>query len=594
MTAKAYKSRRVCANALLMTAAMATMVGCRSTAVAPTLSTYPTPALEALDIKYQIKQPELAIVEVAAPRTDRSELPTATWDLTLDEAIRIALSNAEVLRSLGATVITNPQAAAGPFDPAIQATDPLFGVQAALSQFDAQLTSNLVYTKNDDVFNNPVLGGGAAEVRDDIAKSTWGLRKTNGYGTQFTGQNNVQHSNSTNPSLLFPSSWTAAWEGTVRQPLMQGRGAVFNQIAGPTGQPGFRYSNGVALSKVNQQISIAQFERNVRNMVREITDSYWQLSLAHERLEATKRVRDIGLATWQAAKARFDQGLPGGGADQEALARVQYLQFQSQILNEVSGNPSSGQTGILQAEANLRRLCGLPQSDDRFLRPIDKPFMAPVTYDWPYLASQATNTRSEVREQLMRIKQREMQLIASRNFLMPRLDALATYRANGFGDDLIGGGSARFSSALKDMASNDHGEAEFGLAYDYPVGLRRAHAAVKNAQLLLCREKAVLEEQQEQILFEVGNAVRALYKSQADLEIQYQRMQAAQAAAQARDAAFQADTITIDQLLESHQRLLEAERAYFDALLAIQQSHTKLSFESGQLLNDYAIALSEE
>ena len=117
---------------------------------------------------------------------------------------------------------------------------------------------------------------------------------------------------------------------------------------------------------------------------------------------------------------------------------------------------------------------------------------------------------------------------------------------------------------------------------------------MKNAELLLCREKAVLEEQQEQILFEVGNAVRALYKSQADLEIQYQRMQAAQAAAQARDAAFQADTVTIDQLLESHQRLLEAERGYFDALLAIQQSHTKLSFESGQLLNDYAIALSEE
>lgn len=575
-------------------AAIHPLCGCRTSSRAPILANYQAPSLDELNLKYSVQQPELTIIDVAAPRTDRTEVPTATWDITLDEAIRLALSNAEVLRSLGATVINNPQGVAGPFDPAIQASDPLFGIQAALSQFDAQLTSNLLYTKNDDVFNNPVLGGGAAEVRDDVAKSSWGLRKTNGFGTQFNVQNNVQHSNSTNPALLFPSSWTAAWEGTVRQPLMQGRGALFNQIAGPTGQPGFRYSNGVALSKVNQEISIVQFERNVRNMVREITDSYWQLSLAYERLQATQRVRDLGLATWQAAKARLDQGLPGGGADQEALAHAQYLQFQSQYLAEVSGSSTTGQAGILQAEANLRRLLGLPQSDERFLRPADPPFMAPVTYDWPYLASRATSTRSEVREQLTRIKQREMQLIASRNFLLPRLDAIATYRANGFGDDLIGGGSARFSSALKDMASNDHGEAEFGLAYDYPIGLRRAHAAVRNAELLLHRERAVLDEQQEQILFEVGNAVRALYKSQADFDLQTQRMQAAQAAVDARAAAYQADTITMDQLLESHQRLLEAERAYFDALLAIQQAHTKLSFESGQLLSDNAIALSQD
>ena len=587
MTAKANRKRRILACLALA------ILGCRANTRAPTFTNANLPALSELDIKYATQPTEFETAPVAAPRTDRTEVPQVTWDMSLDEAIRIALGNAEVLRSLGATIITNPQSASGAFDPAIQSSDPLFGTQAALSQFDTQLTSNFLYSKNDDVFNNRVLGGGATEVRDDVGKGTWGLRKTNGFGTQFSVQSNVQHSNSTNPALLFPSSWTSSWEGTVRQPLMQGRGVVFNQIAGPNGQPGFRYSNGVALAKVNQEISIVQFERNVRNMVREITDSYWQLSLAYERVEATKRVRDLGLATWQAAKARFDQGLSGGGADQEALARVQYLQFQAQVLNDISGSPTAGQAGILQAEANLRRLLGLPQSDDRFIRPIDPPSIAPVTYDWPYLASRASSTRSEVREQLVRVKQREMQLIASRNFLMPRLDLIGTYRANGFGDDLIGGGSRRFASAAKDMASNDHGEAEFGVAYDYPIGMRRAHAAVRNAELLLSRERAVLDEQQAQILFEVGNALRALYKAQADFDLQTLRLQAARAAVEARQAAYQADTITMDQLLESHQRLLESERAYFDALLAIQQSHTELSFESGQLLSDSSVLLAE-
>lgn len=90
--------------------------------------------------------------------------------------------------------------------------------------------------------------------------------------------------NSSNPSLLFPDSWNTLWEGTVRQPLLQGRGVEFNQIAGPNGRPGLRNSRGVVISKINHEISIAQFEAGLRNMVLEIIDAYWQLDLAYERM----------------------------------------------------------------------------------------------------------------------------------------------------------------------------------------------------------------------------------------------------------------------------------------------------------------------
>ncbi len=583
-------------RALLLHATMAWIgiVGCRSNkAVILPTSALPPGYLESITVNYERDQPTIASVESAEPLTDLSELPTTTWEMTLDEAIHTALHNTEILRSLGATVVSNPQSVIGSFDPAIQSTDPFFGAAAALSQFDTQLNSSLLYTKNDDVFNNPVLGGGAAEVRDDVAASTLGLRRTNIFGTQFSMQNRVQHSNSTNPALLFPHSWTTVWEGTVRQPLMQGRGAQFNQIAGPTNQTGFRNVSGVVLSQINQEVSLAQFEKGVRDMVREITNAYWQLDLAYRRLEATKRVRDLGLTTWNSTKARYENGLPGGGADQEALARAQYYQFQSQVAADVSGNLRSGQVGLLQAEANLRRLLGMPQSDDRFIRPIDTPYQAPVIYDWSYLAGHASNARIEIREQSWRVKQREMQLLASRNFLLPRLDLIATYRNNGFGDDLLGGGSGRFASALKDAASNDHGEVDFGVVYDFPVGYRQAQAAVRNAELLLARERSILNEQREQVVFELGNAIRSVYRNQIDLELQHNRVLAARDAVSAREAAFNADTITIDQLLESHERLLEAERAYFDTLLAIQQSHTQLQFESGQLLANNQISLSE-
>lgn len=569
------------------------LLGCRSPSRAQVSGVVPKlNSSELLELQYDTTPAKLVSFESAAPRTTRSDRPTEFWDLTLDEAIRMALTDTEVLRSLGATVVTSPQIASGAFDPAIQSTNPNYGIEAALAQFDTQVSSSLLVNKNNDVFNNPVLGGGAAQVRDDVVTGTLGLRKINAFGTQFSVKNNLQNSVSDNPSLLFPSSWVGSWEGTIRQPLMQGRGVQFNQIAGPTTQPGFRFSNGVLLSKVNHEVSIAQFEKSVRNMVREVAETYWQLDLAYKRLQASENVRDQGLATWKSTQARFDNGLTGGGADQEALARAQYYQLESQVTADIGGNESSGQPGILQAEANLRRLLGLPQSDDRLIRPQDQPFTAPVTYDWKSLVNRATNSRVEIREQLWRVKQRELELIASRNFLLPRLDLIATYRNNGFGDRLAGG-TGPFSSALNDAFKNDRSEMEVGVAYDFPVGYRQAYAAVRNSTLSLCREKAVLEEQKEQILFQLGNAVRALYKSQYDLELQSNRLTASRSAVAARQASYEADTATIDQLLEAQVRMLEAERAYFDTLLAVQRSFIQLNFEAGLLLSNYDIQLSE-
>ena len=45
--------------------------------------------------------------------------------------------------------------------------------------------------------------------------------------------------------------------------------------------------------------------------------------------------------------------------------------------------------------------------------------------------------RTELRRQKWQVKRRELELIATRNNLMPRLDAVGRYRWLGAGDDLI-------------------------------------------------------------------------------------------------------------------------------------------------------------
>ena len=232
------------------------------------------------------------------PLTSADALPPAT-DLSLDEALQRALSNTSVLRSLGAQVLRNPQSAVSVQDPAITATDPIFGVEAALAQFDAQLSASLNHANNDDVFNNSILGGGATEVVQDLSNANVELSKTAATGTQYSVRSNVRYDSNNNAASTFPSSYSSFWEAQARQPLLQGRGIEFNRIAGPTARPGFLGTSGVMISRVNHDISIAQFEQAVRGFVDETLNSYWDLYFAYRNFESAKQARDVSLKTWE-------------------------------------------------------------------------------------------------------------------------------------------------------------------------------------------------------------------------------------------------------------------------------------------------------
>ncbi len=523
------------------------------------------------------------------PLTSADALPPA-FNISLDEALQTALGNTSVLRSLGAQVLRNPQSTAAIQDPSINATDPIFGVEAALAQFDAQLAASLNHSNNDDVFNNSILGGGATEVVQDLSTADLSLSKTAATGTRYSVRSNVRYDNNDNPTSTFPSSYSSFWEAQARQPLLQGRGLDFNRIAGPTARPGFRNTSGVLISRVNHDISIAQFEQAVRGFVDETLSSYWDLYFAYRNFESAKRARDVSLETWNTVKTLYDNDLPGGEADKEAQSREQYYIFQQQVITALNGDPRAGVVGVLQAEANLRRMLGMPQNDGRLLRPADEPIGAKAVYDWTALVNQSLDSRVELRQQMWRVKRTELELLASRNFMLPRLDAVATFRNNGFGDDLTGG-SGRFSSAVKDMASGDHNEWEMGLQLNVPIGFRQAASGVRNSELKLFRERAVLDEQEKQIIHDLGTAVRQTQQYDAAVELAYNRLDASLDTAKSREVAFEADAVPLDLLLEAQRRVFEAQTAYHRAQVDLQLATESVSRESGQLLANHAIDL---
>ncbi len=526
----------------------------------------------------------------ASPRTSETQLPSQWLRLSLDETIALSLQNAPILRSLNAQVTRNPQAVRTAFDPAIQNSDPNFGTQAALAQFDSNLTASLNHANNDNVFNNSILGGGATEVVQDLSQASFGVNRTMWYGTRLSVDGNITYDNNDNISSTFPSSYASFLQAQMRQPLLQGRGLAFNRIAGPNARTGFLGTSGFLISRINGDISVDEFEKGVVAHIDEVIVAYWALYSSIKNFETSKLARDASQKTWNTVKARFDNDLAGGEADAEAQAREQYFQFEEQMYAALNGDSSRGVAGVYQSEANLRRLIGMPQSDERLLWPSDEPAPVETAYDWDSLSNHATTNRVEIRQQRRRVRQSELELLASKNFLLPRLDAIATFRNNGFGDRLAGG-STRFASAFRDMASGDHNEWELGVQLDMPVGYRQANAGVRNSELELMRARAILKESQHQILHELGTSMRQAHQAWKSSKLNYNRAKAADDAYQSRLAAYEADAVTVDRLLEAVQRRADAESRFQQSQANFQVSNAAIKRDAGTLLQEFGIFL---
>ena len=336
------------------------------------------------------------------PPSARRPQDSEKWPMTLDEAIRIALKNSQVVRDSGGRVVSAPQGAVTVFDPAIQEADPRSGVEAALSAFDAQFSSNVIGEQTDRSFNNVFFGGGQAGVTTTLADVQTGISKQTATGTQFSVSNATNYNRSSIPPSdfqRFSSVFDTLVIGELRHPLLQGAGAEFNRIAGPNATPG-NY-NGVLMARINSDVSLADFEIQVRNLLLDVETTFWELHFAYRDLDAKREGQTLSLEAWQLESQRVDAGIRT--PDQEAFARQQYYANQASVENALSGL-LNGKGGVYAVERRLRSLLGLPTSDGRMIVPAADPITIDTVFDWQDSLQTALNKRVELRRQQWQVK----------------------------------------------------------------------------------------------------------------------------------------------------------------------------------------------
>ncbi len=524
-----------------------------------------------------------------APLTTDNPAEIPAWEMTLDQALHMAMQRADVLRSLSASVVQAPAATRSRFDPALTETNPLGGVEAALSAFDATVNSQLFWQKNNRPNNSSFLIFVPAAFEQTTGNFTSELAKRTATGARFAVRHNVVYDYNNSPQRLFRSDYTGWFEAEWRQPLLLGSGLEYNRIAGPNnGTPGTY--NGVLIARVNTDISLADFELGVINFVNDVETAYWELYYAYRNLQSQVSGRNNVLLTWQLVKEKQRIGARGGEADAEAQARSQYYQLDAQVKEALSGN-----NGLFASEQRLRYLLGLPATDGRLIKPVQTPMEGLVVYDWNSSLGDALVRRAEVRRQKWTIKRRELELVAARLNRRPRLDMLNLYRYRGLGDHLIGSNDPTndFDNLYQNILTGSYQEWQSGVELSYPVGLRAASNAIANAQWNLTREQALLREQELRISHDLSNASRQIDRAYQLLQTNYNRQDADRLQTEVLRDRYRAGLTNIGFLLSAQQQLAISTSAYFRSLVDYQLALRDMHREKGSLLNYSQIALSE-
>ncbi|MCC7335582.1 MAG: TolC family protein [Pirellulaceae bacterium] len=548
----------------------------------------------ATQIEYPNVRSNLVPQVAGAPRPltieNPSELPAR--EMQLDEAIQIALANSDILRTLGGSVVQTPLASRTNFDPAITESNPLTGVEAALSAFDTQAAGQLFWQVNDRPNNtliNPILQNfQRAVLQQTNAQFTYELAKRTATGARFAARTNVAYDLTNTPNRLFSSAYTGWFEAEYRQPLMRGAGVDFNRIAGPNSPVG-QY-NGVLIARINTDITLADFEQGIITFINDVETAYWELHFAYHNLETIVAGRNSALLTWQRVKELQKVGMRGGDAAAVAQASANYYTFDVAVRDALSGT-----NGLYASEQRLRYLMGLPPTDGQLIKPTSQPMDGEVVFDWDSALSDALTRRVEIRRQKWNIKRRELEMLAARLNRKPTLDFLGLYRYRGLGDALIDNYDSNNSanSLAQSIFSGDFQEWQAGVELGYPVGFRQASAAVANARWNLARETALLREQELRVSHDLSNASRLVTRAYQLMQSNYNRQDADRQQVDALQARYESGLDNINFLLQAQQQLATSQSAYFRSLTDYQLALRDFHREKGSLLNYNQVGMSE-
>ncbi|MBC8357063.1 MAG: TolC family protein [Planctomycetes bacterium] len=492
--------------------------------------------------------------------TSREELPPR--HLSLDEAIRTALANSEVVRVLNG--VASSSSGRTIYDAAIQNTM----IDEAKAGFDPTLQANNSFNRIDRPSNSDgtaIIGrqGDTYNLDLDLAK------KTVTGGTFNLGVNSTPSRQAQdpfifqNPTFLNPRASSSA-DLSFTQPLLRGRGPAANLTP-------------IVLARIETERSYFQLKASVQNLVRGVIEGYWGVVFARTDVWARRQQEKQSKGALDLAEARLRAGLVNVG--DVAQARLAYHNFRGSLI--------TAEANLLQREAALRNVLGFPPYDPEQIVPVTPPQQERIAPDWTELLTLAQERRPDLIELKLILEADEQRLLQARNQALPQVDAVALYRWNGLEGEVPSG--ATLSSRPGQFT-----DWTFAVNFSVPLGLRQSRASLRRQELVISRDLANLD----QGVHAASHTIAANLRNLAQFYEQYDAFHAAREAAetnlQLQYAEYRIGRTILLNLLQGITDWGNAVSAEAQALLQYNTELANLEQQSGTILETHGVRFYEE
>ena len=415
---------------------------------------------------------------------------------------------------------------------------------------------------NDPVGSSLTVGGTGDRFIDRNINGATGFRRRLLGGGTFDISQRLGHQN-TNSQFFIPNN-----QGTARltlgytQPLLRGRGKVYN-------------TSLYVLAQIDVNRATDEYKRQLQQHLLEVARGYWSLYL--ERAKLAQRVK-LYLRT----QFYVDQLTNRQAIDAQRSQLVQA----TAALESRRSDLIRARAAVQNAETRLRALINSPELDSQSeILPLEHPTLDRIAPVLDQHFAIALKNRPEVRAAVKEIRSSSIRLDMAKHEILPVLNLVTNTYVSGLQ------GRSRVGDAFLDQFRDGGPSYSVGFEWEMPVGRRAASANVRRRHL----EKIQLTERYrstlELVKAEVEVAVREVETSYRELSAKNRSRKAAETEVETLEVRWKSlggrdnnATLMLESLLQAQARVTQAEEELAQAQLTYSLSLINLRHSNGTLL----------
>ena len=516
----------------------------------------------------QIHQEELpATASSAPPTTSQSPIGNIWWqqavkqpfsndhpveNVTIDSLLYAALSNSQQIQFISK-------------DPLLRELD----ITEADAEFDPALFASSMYDDTVDPVGNDLTTLNDPFLQENIWSGEAGVRRKLRTGGELEVFQQLGFQNSNSRFFNPQDQGTSTLGLNFNQPLLRGGGQMFNR-----GQ--------ILLAQTSTELAWEEFSTELQDELQRVVDAYWELYFRRSVYLQIQRNVKRGEAVLRKVEGRAGlDSLPS----QIARAKSEVQTRRTELANAFRD--------VRNAETEIRRLVSDPnwlQQQSVEMIPEEAPATETIMFPLKNIVYTAIENRPEIKAVAQRARLAAIQTDILTNELLPELTLLfSSYVSALEGDSGV-------ERAFQQQFSSTPGFS-VGLEFEVPYRNRAARSRHTRSRIQAAKIYHEIKQTTQNIISEsqvaynrVASAKETLVASEAavaaarqDLNQNHKRWENF-ALLEGDLAQGQTPTLVLDQLLDSQQRLANAELTYSRSIRELKLSQIGIRRVTGTLL----------